>query len=261
MYSLSLHLPHCIPRTTLLPPPEQTSTNNTTQIGFCGGIGTGLFVGTGAAYARAGPAGLLLAYLIVGGVLWCMMQSIAELAVVFPVAGAFPHWATRFIDPAVGFSLAISYGYGYAVAVAQEVAAAAIIVSYWTDITPAVVITVGLVLILAINLCSVRVYGDTECFGGAVKVLCFVGLIFVSLVITCGGAPNGETIGFRYWRDPGPWVEFNGIQVCVLDDLELAEEICDEVVDEVSRALSHLSCRSYVLACQHWRSTSSLTQS
>lgn len=51
-----------------------------TMIGFCSGIGTGLFIGTGAAYAKAGPAGLLLAYAIVGSVLWCVMQSIAELA-------------------------------------------------------------------------------------------------------------------------------------------------------------------------------------
>jgi amino acid transporter len=53
-----------------------------TMIGLCSGIGTGLFIGTGAAYANAGPAGLLLAYLVVGSVLWCVMQSIAELATV-----------------------------------------------------------------------------------------------------------------------------------------------------------------------------------
>jgi amino acid permease len=51
-----------------------------TMMGFCSGIGTGLFIGTGAAYAKAGPAGLLLAYIVVGSVLWCVMQSIGELA-------------------------------------------------------------------------------------------------------------------------------------------------------------------------------------
>jgi amino acid permease len=51
-----------------------------TMIGFCSGIGTGLFIGTGSAYATAGPAGLLLAYIVVGAVLWAVMQSIAELA-------------------------------------------------------------------------------------------------------------------------------------------------------------------------------------
>jgi amino acid transporter len=182
-----------------------------TMIGFCSGIGTGLFVGTGSAYAKAGPAGLLLAYIIVGMVLWCVMQSIAELATLLPTAGSFPHWATRFIDPSVGFSLAISYGYCYTIAIASETSAAAVIVSYWTDITPAVVITVGLVLILAINLMSVRFYGETEVIGGAVKVLCFLGLVIVSIVITAGGGPNGETIGFRFWHDPGAWTNYNGI--------------------------------------------------
>ncbi|PIG83902.1 amino acid permease, partial [Aspergillus arachidicola] len=181
-----------------------------TMIGFCSGIGTGLFVGTGAAYAKAGPAGLLLAYIVVGLVLWCVMQSIGELATLLPTAGSFPHWATRFIDPAVGFSLAISYGYCYTIAIASEVSAAAVIVSYWTDLTPAVVITVGLVLILASNLMSVRFYGETEVFGGAVKVLCFLGLVIVSIVITAGGA-NNDSIGFRYWNNPGPWTNYNGI--------------------------------------------------
>ena len=51
-----------------------------TWIGLCSGIGTGLFIGAGSAYATAGPAGLLLAYIVVGSVLWCVMQSISELA-------------------------------------------------------------------------------------------------------------------------------------------------------------------------------------
>lgn len=50
------------------------------MIGISSGIGTGLFIGTGSAYATSGPAGLLLAYIIIGFVLWCVMQSIGELA-------------------------------------------------------------------------------------------------------------------------------------------------------------------------------------
>ncbi|KAL6704371.1 hypothetical protein ACN47E_008327 [Coniothyrium glycines] len=182
-----------------------------TMIGFCSGIGTGLFIGTGSAYATAGPAGLLLAYVIVGSVLWCVMQSVAELATVIPTAGSFPHFASRFIDPAVGFSLAISYGYCYTISIAAECSASAILVGYWTSMSPAIVITISLVLILAINLMSVRFFGESEVIAGAIKVGCFLGLIIVSIVITSGGAPNGQTIGFRYWHNPGAWVDFNGI--------------------------------------------------
>jgi hypothetical protein len=63
-----------------------------TMIGLCSGIGTGLFIGTGSAYSKAGPAGLLLAYIIVGSVLWCVMQSIAELAtLVSPLTFIYIH--------------------------------------------------------------------------------------------------------------------------------------------------------------------------
>lgn len=141
-----------------------------TMIGFCSGIGTGLFIGAGSAYAKAGPAGLLIAYCVVGLVLWCVMQSIAELAALIPTAGSFPHWATRFVDPSVGFSLAISYGYCYTIAIASECSAAAVLVSYWSDISPAVVISIGLALILLINLLSVKFYGDSEVITGAIKV-------------------------------------------------------------------------------------------
>ncbi|KAF7913564.1 uncharacterized protein EAE98_008241 [Botrytis deweyae] len=182
-----------------------------TFIGFGGGIGTGLFIGTGAALANAGPLGLLLAYSVVGLLLWCVMESIGELATLFPTAGSFPHFATRFVDPALGFTLAISYGYCYTIAIASEVSAAAIVVSYWTDITPALVISIGLVAIFLINIANVKFYGEAEVVTASIKILCFLGLIIVSIVITAGGAPNHESVGFRYWKDPGPFVPYDGI--------------------------------------------------
>lgn len=73
------------------------------------------------------------------------------------------------------------------------------------------VITVSLVLILASNLVNVRWYGEVEVLSGAIKVLCFIGLIFVSIIITAGGVPGSDAIGFRYWNKPGAWVDYNGI--------------------------------------------------
>jgi hypothetical protein len=59
---------------------RRLTARHVTFIGFGGGIGTGLFIGTGSALAKAGPAGLLLAYIIVGAILWCVMESLGELA-------------------------------------------------------------------------------------------------------------------------------------------------------------------------------------
>ncbi|RAL67939.1 hypothetical protein DID88_008664 [Monilinia fructigena] len=65
-----------------------------------GSIGTGLFVSSGAALASGGPASLLIAYILMGGMLFCTVQALGEMAVTFPVAGSFSTFATRFIDPA-----------------------------------------------------------------------------------------------------------------------------------------------------------------
>jgi amino acid transporter len=69
-----------------------------------------------------------------------------------------------------------------------------------------VVITVSLTPLLSINLMSVHFYSDSEVLGGTVKVVCFLGLIFVSIVITAR-----DRIGFRYWNDPGAWINYNDI--------------------------------------------------
>jgi amino acid transporter len=54
-------------------------------------------------------------------------------------------------------------------------------------------------------------FGESEVITASIKVLCFLGLVFVSLVITLGGAPNHDRIGFRYWNNPGAWTEYSGI--------------------------------------------------
>lgn len=45
-----------------------------------------MFVGIGAALAGAGPAGLLMAFIITGMVVWTVMQSIGEMATLVSVS-------------------------------------------------------------------------------------------------------------------------------------------------------------------------------
>lgn len=92
-----------------------------------------------------------------------------------------------------------------------ELVASAIVISYWDTATnPAVYITVCFVLIYAINFLGARAYGEAEFWFSAIKVITIIGLILLSLILMCGGGPNHDPIGFRYWRNPGP---FNQIQV------------------------------------------------
>lgn len=68
-------------------------------------LGTGLFVGSGSALATGGPASLIIAYGLIGVMLFCTVHALGELAVAFPIAGAFSVYSSRFIDPAWGFAM------------------------------------------------------------------------------------------------------------------------------------------------------------
>ena len=75
------------------------------MIAIGGSIGSGLFVASGKALAAGGPASLLIAFFIVGLMLYCTCQALGELAVIYPVAGSFSSWAARFLDPSWGFAM------------------------------------------------------------------------------------------------------------------------------------------------------------
>jgi amino acid transporter len=64
-----------------------------------GSIGAGLFVGSGGALQSGGPASLLIGFGIIGVMMLCTVQALGELAVLYPVNGAFYVYAVRFINP------------------------------------------------------------------------------------------------------------------------------------------------------------------
>ena len=48
--------------------------------------------------------------------------------------------------------------------------------------------------------------------GRSIKVITIVGLIILGVVLDLGGGPNHDRLGFRYWKDPGVFVQFHGIE-------------------------------------------------
>ena len=75
------------------------------MIAIGGSIGTGLFVGSGAALHEGGPASLVISFVLTGVMLYCTVHALGEMAVLFPVAGSFSAYSTRFLDPAWGFAM------------------------------------------------------------------------------------------------------------------------------------------------------------
>lgn len=202
------------------------------MIAIGGSIGTGLFVGCGSALATGGPASILIAFFLIGAMLFCTVHSLGELAVLFPVSGSYSVYATRFVDPAWGFAMSWIYAVGWLVNLPLELVAASITITYWQPgVSNAVFVTIFLILIIGINLFGARGYGEAEFVFSLVKVIAVIGFIILGIVLNVGGGPNHEYIGGKYWHDPGPFssgfkglctvfvtaaYSFNGTELCGL---------------------------------------------
>lgn len=181
------------------------------MIAIGGSIGTGLFIGSGQALATGGPGSLLIAFLIIGLVLYCTVQALGEMAVTFPVAGSFSAFATRFIDPAWGFASGWNYAMQWLFVMPLELMAASITLEYWQLPIPGwASISIFLLIVITINLCGVKTYGEAEYGFSILKVTAVIGFIILGAVINCGGGPDSGYIGGRYWQKPGAFN--NGFQ-------------------------------------------------
>lgn len=176
------------------------------MLALVGVFGTGIFLSSGGVLSTTGPAGMFIAYGLVALIVGLNQIALAEVASLMPVSSATVRHLEQFIDPAWGFA----YGWIsiWGSIMPGEISAAAVIVSYWTDISQAAWISIIIVVIIATNSYTVRFYGEVEFVFALIKISLLIGLIIVSIVITSGGGPTHETIGFRFWRDPGPFKEY-----------------------------------------------------
>ncbi|KAJ3870099.1 amino acid permease/ SLC12A domain-containing protein [Lentinula novae-zelandiae] len=178
-----------------------------------GVIGTGLFLGTANALRHGGPVGMLLGYITVGTVCWATMISLGEMVAYLPISGGHIKLAERFVNPAFSFTMGWNYWYNWTIILPAELSAAAVLINYWNQDTQLnyAWITICLLVVVAINLCGAGVYGEAEFIFASIKVLTITGLIILGIVIDLGGGPNHDRLGFRYWKNPGPFVQYDGI--------------------------------------------------
>ncbi|KAG1871886.1 amino acid permease/ SLC12A domain-containing protein [Suillus tomentosus] len=169
---------------------------------IAGTLGTGLFLGTGGAIHTAGPLGALIAFALVGSVAYSSLCSLGEMTSLAPISGSFPHFASRWVDPALGFAVMIHIAI-LRFYVPVEISGAQILISMWDSHHAAVYTVVICIVICATNVFGVIYFGETEFAFSILKLIMIIGLIIVGLVIDLGGAPNHQRLGFQYWSNPG----------------------------------------------------------
>ncbi|KAJ5526294.1 Arginine permease CAN1 [Penicillium frequentans] len=178
------------------------------MIAIGGTIGTGLFISSGEALAHAGPVGALIAYIFIGSIVFSVMTSLGEIATYLPVSGAFTSYATRLIDPSLGFAMGWIYWFSWAITYALELTATGLIIQYWDPtINTAIFIAVFWVVITILNLLPVNFYGEIEFWLSIAKVLTVIGFIIFGICIDAGAGDQGY-LGFHNWIHPGPFVDY-----------------------------------------------------
>lgn len=169
-------------------------------------IGTGLFYGSAEAIRQAGPS-VLLAYLLGGAVIYIVLRSLGEMAVRRPVAGSFGEYATQYLGPLAGFLTGWTYALEMVVVCLADVTAFGVYMGFWFPGVPRWVWVLSIIFFIgAINLLSVKVFGEVEFWLSLVKVLAIIAMIAGGIAILMWGSSTGheEQSGIaNLWNDGG----------------------------------------------------------
>lgn len=200
-------LPNNLPHTTVTQVPlrkmqRSMDARHLVMIAMGGVIGSGLFLSSGYTISQAGPLGAVIAYGVGAVVVFMVMACLGELAVTYPVSGAFHIYAARSIGPATGFTTAWLYWLCWVVALGSEFTAAGILMQRWfPQVDVWIWCLIFAALLFTINAISARVFGETEFWFSLIKVTAILVLIVLGGMAIFGLTPlsteNHEAVFFN----------------------------------------------------------------
>ena len=176
------------------------------MIALGGAIGTGLFLGAGGRLASAGP-GLFLVFGICGIFVFLILRALGELVLHRPSSGSFVSYAREFFGEKVAFAAGWMYFLNWAMTGIVDTTAIAHYCHYWKAfhvIPQWTLALIALVVVLSMNLISVKLFGELEFWAALVKVLALVTFLIVGTVFLAGGFKvDGNATGVSLWSSNG----------------------------------------------------------
>ncbi|OON80778.1 amino acid permease [Streptomyces tsukubensis] len=175
------------------------------MIAIGGVIGAGLFVGSSAGIAAAGPA-ILVSYALVGAMVVLVMRMLGEMAAARPTSGSFSAYADQALGRWAGFSIGWLYWFFWVVVLAVEATAGAVILEGWVPAIPqwgwALIV---MFVLTATNLVSVGSYGEFEFWFAGIKVAAISVFVIIGLLAVFGILPGSDNpgSGFAHLTDAG----------------------------------------------------------
>lgn len=164
-------------------------------IALGGAIGTGLFLGIGKAAVLAGPS-VILGYAIAGVIAFFIIRQLGEMVVHEPVSGSFSFFSNKYWGPFAGYASGWNYWVLYLLVSMAELTAIGHYVHFWWPEIPLWVSSLFFfVIINALNLASVKVYGETEFWFSIIKVVAIIAMIiFGGYLLISGSAGEQATV-------------------------------------------------------------------
>ncbi|WUW19180.1 amino acid permease [Streptomyces sp. NBC_01465] len=176
------------------------------MIAIGGAIGTGLFLGTGGNLAKAGP-GLAFTYAVCGVFAFFVVRALGELVVHRPSSGSFVSYAREFLGEKGAYVAGWMYFLNWATTGMADITAIALYVHYWsmfTSIPQWLLALIALMVVLTINLISVKLFGEMEFWFAIVKVAAIVVFMLIGIWLLVTRHPvDGHTPGFSLISDNG----------------------------------------------------------
>ncbi|APE21645.1 MULTISPECIES: amino acid permease [Streptomyces] len=162
------------------------------MIALGGVIGAGLFVGSGAGIAAAGPS-IVIAYALSGILVMLVMRMLGEMSAANPASGSFSVHAERALGPWAGFTAGWAFWFLLCVAVGLEGIGAAKIMTGWFPDSPEWAwVALFMVVFCATNLAAVKNFGEFEFWFAALKVGAIVLFLGIGVLAIVGVLPGSD---------------------------------------------------------------------
>nr|WP_281726271.1 D-serine/D-alanine/glycine transporter [Hafnia alvei] len=192
-------------------------------IAIGGAIGTGLFMGSGKTISLAGPS-IIFVYMIIGFMLFFVMRAMGELLLSNLEYKSFNDFAADLLGPWAGYFTGWTYWFCWVVTGIADVVAITAYAQFWfPGLSDWVASLAVVLLLLGLNLATVKMFGEMEFWFAMIKIVAIVALILIGLgmVLMHFESPTGSVASFsNLWNDGGWFPKglsgfFAGFQIAV----------------------------------------------
>ncbi|GAA1350114.1 amino acid permease [Falsarthrobacter nasiphocae] len=189
--------------------PKDLGPRQIQMIAIGSAIGTGLFLGAGGRLHDAGPA-LAIVYAVCGFFGYLILRALGELVCYRPTSGSFVSYTREFYGERSAYAAGWLYWLNWAMTAVADATAIAIYVAWFgqysefiAGIPQGLTALIVVVLVLVMNLVSVKLFGELEFWFALIKVGALVTFLIVGVCFVIFGTPTGQPTGLHLITDNG----------------------------------------------------------